>query len=421
MHRAAAAAPKLAPTVASALLTPCGSAVALRFGERQAADTFPLSWLWANAPAHQDASTNQHMLGAAARALPPALQSVGVEAGGLVVAWRGGARHAFPAAFLHRHRLSEEALRADLALSAPQPLPQTQAEVPAFAFDDLLRAGAPPASPPALALLGALNRGGIALVRGCPTEDPRAVVRLAQRLAPVMHTIYGESFEVSVQAQPINVAYTSGALALHQDLAYYESPPGLQLLLCREFSGGVQGGESTFACGLAAAEALRREDPQAFATLCRVPTTFQKVHYARAQPVHMVTARPIVALGRQWGGEGPVTAVFWAPPFEGPLRVPLADVAPYYAAYRAFAALLAQIEAGERPGLLQFRLAPGEAVVFNQRRVLHGRRAFAGQGVLRRVLQGCYVQADEWMSALRCAEGPEQSTAHARTGNQQLW
>jgi hypothetical protein len=148
----------------------------------------------------------------------------------------------------------------------------------------------------------------------------------------------------------------------------------------------------------------------------------------------MVTARPIVALGRQWGGEGPVTAVFWAPPFEGPLRVPLRQVAPYYAAYRAFAALLGEVEGGARPGLLQFRLAPGEAVVFNQRRVLHGRRAFHGLG-MRRVLQGCYIHADEWVSRLRSLEGgagqgaaavaalAAAAPAHplARTGNQQLW
>jgi len=270
-------------------------------------------------------------------------------------------------------------------------------------------------------------------VRGCPTEDPRAVVRLAQRLAPVMHTIYGESFEVSVQAQPINVAYTSGGLALHQDLAYYESPPGLQLLLCREFSASAQGGESTFACALSAAEALRSEAPAAFATLRAVPTTFQKVHYARAAPAHIVTARPIIATSGQ-DGSGPVTAVFWAPPFEGPLRVPLRLVAPYYAAYAAFAGLLGEVESGARPGLLQFRLAPGEAVVFNQRRVLHGRRAFHGQA-MRRVLQGCYIHADEWVSRLRSLEGgagqgaaavaalAAAAPAHplARTGNQQLW
>jgi alpha-ketoglutarate-dependent taurine dioxygenase len=437
-HRAAQQRRLLSTAIrlSSASLTPCASAVAVRLGAAAPEELFPLAWLWANAPGHHDASTNQRTPGALALCSPPALQDLAVAPDGaaLVLQWRSGARLAYPAAFLHRHRLSDAALRSDAEAAAPAPLPTSREAVPAFAYGDLLASSSGGGGGGGvLAALRALNSCGIALVRGCPTGDAQAVTALARALAPVMPTIYGESFEVSVQQQPINVAYTSGALALHQDLAYYESPPGLQLLLCREFSASAQGGESTFACALAAAEALRAEAPAAFATLRAVPTTFQKVHYARAAPAHIVTARPIIATSGQ-DGSGPVTAVFWAPPFEGPLRVPLRLVAPYYAAYRAFAALLGEVEGGARPGLLQFRLAPGEAVVFNQRRVLHGRRAFHGLG-MRRVLQGCYIHADEWVSRLRSLEGgagqgaaavaalAAAAPAHplARTGNQQLW
>ena len=31
---------------------------------------------------------------------------------------------------------------------------------------------------------------------------------------------------------PINLAYSTDELAIHMDLVYYESPPGLQLLHC---------------------------------------------------------------------------------------------------------------------------------------------------------------------------------------------
>ena len=146
------------------------------------------------------------------------------------------------------------------------------------------------------------------------------------------------------------------------------------------------------------------------------------MHYARAAPAHIVCARPIFSLATAASASA-VSAVFWAPPFEGPLRAPLPDIAPYYEAYAAFAALLEEVETGARPGLLQFRLAPGEAVVFNQRRVLHGRRAFHGQGI-QRVLQGCYINADEWVSRLRSLAGSAELAAAAplaRTGNQQLW
>lgn len=51
---------------------------------------------------------------------------------------------------------------------------------------------------------------------------------------------------------------TPAGLDLHIDLAYYESPHGLQLLHCRRFDAGVMGGNSTFIDGFVIAEELRR-------------------------------------------------------------------------------------------------------------------------------------------------------------------
>ena len=43
---------------------------------------------------------------------------------------------------------------------------------------------------------------------------------------------FPQVFDVESCPNPINVAYSDVALGLHTDLAYYESPPGLQLLHC---------------------------------------------------------------------------------------------------------------------------------------------------------------------------------------------
>ena len=149
----------------------------------------------------------------------------------------------------------------------------------------------------------------------------------------------------------------------------------------------------------------------------------QKVHYARERPVHMVYARPCFALSAAWHNPT-LTGVFWAPPFEGPLRVPEADVAPYFAAYASFASLLDGIERCVSPGLLEFRLTPGDAVVFNNRRMLHGRRAFASANGGRRLLQGCYVNADDWASRLvtlaETLRHDDVGCVRARSGNRCL-
>ena len=76
--------------------------------------------------------------------------------------------------------------------------------------------------------------------------------------------------------------------------------------------------------------------------------------------------------------------------------MPYAEVAPFYAAYRTWAGLLAQPERQ-----LNLRLAEGDCLVFDNTRILHARTEFstgaAGSG---RHLQGCYADLDGLASTL---------------------
>lgn len=158
------------------------------------------------------------------------------------------------------------------------------------------------------------------------------------------------------------------------DLAYYESPPGIQLLHCMEFPAAVKGGDSTFYDTFVLAELLREREPEAFATLVRVAATFQKSHAERERPAQMFYTRPHIVTDTG-GAAGDVIAVFWSPPFEGPLCAPPEDVAAYYAAYDAFADLM-EDEAVMAQHMVSLRLEPGDTVTFNQRRLLHVRGEF---------------------------------------------
>ena len=69
----------------------------------------------------------------------------------------------------------------------------------------------------------------------------------------------------------------------------------------------------------------------------------------------------------------------------------------WYAAYRAFARMI------EDPAWqVRFKLEPGDLFVVDNRRVLHGRTAFAGTG--QRHLQGCYADMDGLRSRLAVLE-----------------
>lgn len=78
------------------------------------------------------------------------------------------------------------------------------------------------------------------------------------------------------------------------------------------------------------------------------------------------------------------------PPCLGPAE------AGFYTAYRAFAEL-----ASDPAALRCVRLVPGDCVVFDNTRILHGRTGFTGQG--GRHLQGCYADLDGVESAVAVA------------------
>ena len=110
----------------------------------------------------------------------------------------------------------------------------------------------------ALRALAALMRTGILLVQDAPVE-PGSVLTVAKSFAHVRTTNYGDLFDVRVEAQPVNLAYTGRAIAPHTDNPYRDPVPGIQLLLCLQSSPG--GGENLFLDGFAAAALIRRARP----------------------------------------------------------------------------------------------------------------------------------------------------------------
>ncbi|KAF1773817.1 HAD-like domain [Phytophthora cactorum] len=217
---------------------------------------------------------------------------------------------------------------------------------------------------------------GFTVIRDTPSV-PGAVKTLAERIAPISHSFqYGDVFDVVAEPTPVNIAYTTVYLKSHVDLAYYESPPGLQFLHALRFDKSVKGGESTFVDVFAVAEEFRRLHPKHFATFCRVPATFKKHHLTR------------------------------------PLRVPFDDVMPYYDAYRVFHEL---VEGGMHR--YEFRLKQGDTVIFNQRRVLHGRKQFTPCSDGVRHLQGTYINIDDALcryNVLRTRFGADDPAAKNR-------
>ncbi|GFO50485.1 gamma-butyrobetaine dioxygenase [Plakobranchus ocellatus] len=237
----------------------------------------------------------------------------------------------------------------------------------------------------------ALSERGICLIKNVPSEKEH-VLKAAERIAPVQHTIYGNTFEVETSPDPIpeNAAHTRIGLDLHMDQIHYESPPGLQLLHCVKFDECIQGGENFFVDMHEVAQKFKEEEPELFYTLTRIPSTANTVDYKRARPAHVRIQRPLITINHK----DEIVSVLWQPMLIAPLQVPEKDVEAFYKAYGKFYSLVHTYKS-----MYVHRLRPGDMISFNNRRISHGRRAYTDNG--HRLLQGCYINASEFQSKVQ--------------------
>jgi carnitine 3-dehydrogenase len=336
-------------------------------------DELPALWLRDNCPcgACVHPQTRERVLDTFA--LDPDVGPVTVKVGGdvLSVDWSDGHHSEYPMAWL---RTSNPELPGPRFWDAgmADSLPELVYDEVVAADDGLLR------------FVEAVWTMGIAFVRNVPTTE--ATLRdLARRVGPIRPTSFGAEFHVEAKPDPNNVAYTALELRPHTDLPYHENPPGIQFLHC--FAADVTGGESTFVDGFWVAERIRRDDPDAFGLLSNVPIPY-RFHDA-SQDLRI--AAPVISCDPD-GGYREVR-------FHNALMAPFdragGRIDATYRALRRFDQVARSDEAQ-----VVVRLQPGDVVVFRNRRVLHGRRAFVSGAGVRRLL-GLYVDDDAWRSRIR--------------------
>jgi gamma-butyrobetaine dioxygenase len=204
------------------------------------------------------------------------------------------------------------------------------------------------------------------------------------RFGFVRETNYGRLFDVRIEPQPGNLAYTERALDLHTDNPYRDPPPTLQLL--HAIVADADGGETLFVDGFAHAQALREKAPAAFDLLARTPVRFA---YAEASGARWSAEATVVTLDSR----GELASLRLNHRSLDLVASDAATTEAWYGAYLAF------YERVHSPGAaFERRLRPGEVVIFDNRRILHGRSAIGGASA--RWLQGCYADVDGLQATL---------------------
>lgn len=232
-------------------------------------------------------------------------------------------------------------------------------------------------------LVAALDRiwvDGFVLVTGVPA-DHASTREVLERFGYVRSTIFGDLWEFSSDGLLDDLASTPVEITPHTDGTYSHDAPGLLALHCHDYD--AVGGGNVFVDGAELTERLRESRPDLF----DVMTTVEIPGRYLGDGVDLVARRPPLRC-------------------DGDRLVQISynhhDRAPFWLPEPEMSAVfdgLTEIDRLARSPELQFDvdLRPGDMVVFDNWRLLHGRRSFVG----RRRMAGGYVNREDLESTTR--------------------
>ena len=238
-----------------------------------------------------------------------------------------------------------------------------------------------------LQMLQQLRDYGICLINNLPPRQGQ-LESFAASLGVVVGTETGKVFEILVKSQEDfkSVAHLNNDLIPHQDDSYREAFPSIIFFHCLA-AADDNSGQSVYVDGFLVAEVLRRKKPEAFDLLSQYAIGFCKKY----GDIHMEARSPLINLDE----EGRIIGVRISNLFVAPLDLPETLVESFYAAYRQ----LMELYTNPQYQLL-LSLQPGDLVILDNHRVLHGRTAIQTENQNRH-LRHCYVDRDYLYSQWR--------------------
>ncbi|HWA30688.1 MAG TPA: TauD/TfdA family dioxygenase [Rhizomicrobium sp.] len=233
------------------------------------------------------------------------------------------------------------------------------------------------------AVLSDVTAYGMARLSGAGT-DPATLEQTVRRFGYIRETNYGRLFEVRVTFDPDNLANTNRALEAHTDNPYRDPAPTLQLLHCIRNAGG--GGATFFLDGFALAEAFHETHPEDFHRLATTPVPFA---FTSGDGGRYEARAPVIRLA----ADGAIAGIRFNHRSLAPVDLEPVQTAQWYGSYWAFVR-----KAAENARQFKLDMKPGDIVIFDNERILHGRDAFSGAS--ERLLYGCYSDRDGLLATL---------------------
>jgi gamma-butyrobetaine dioxygenase/trimethyllysine dioxygenase len=214
---------------------------------------------------------------------------------------------------------------------------------------------------------------GAAVLRGGGLDTEALIDAFARTELHVIETHFGRIEDLrtdnTTNANTDQLGYTDAPVDLHTDQPFLPEPPRYQMLHCMRPAD--QGGDSVVADGRQAALHLRSVDRQAFDLITTVPVVFHRQQ--KAFDKRLVS--PLVELR-----DGEFFRVRSSYFTFAPHRIPFDTMEAWYRAYARFTGLLR-----DPRHQVRFRLEAGDALLYDNFRMLHARTGFQGARWVRGV------------------------------------
>ena len=226
-----------------------------------------------------------------------------------------------------------------------------------------------------------LYKFGFVVIQNCKTEMS-SVEKIANKIGYVRESIFGGLWSFESNNDMADSAYTQDELRPHTDSTYSNDAPGLQLLLCCHYE--ATGGESIMVDGFKIAEKIYKENKDLYTLLSEIEVTGQYI----GDGVFLEAKRPIFKLN----SNKELVQVSFNNYDRAAFRMDDEKTLKFYDAIREF-----DLIANNREYQWRHILKPGELLIFNNWRILHGRGSFKGD----RKMSGCYINKEDFDSSCR--------------------
>ncbi|NEQ82885.1 MAG: DUF971 domain-containing protein [Moorea sp. SIO2I5] len=348
--------------------------------------------------------------------LNPTPQEVTIDPeGNLDIVWGGqetGHHSVFDPSWLRVHCYDDPALKQK---SKPQ-LWDASVSIPYFDYhevmndDDVL-----------LSYLNRLVELGVAVIENAP-NDEQSFRALIERVGPLRQRYHPTNVftmdRKNAVAQAIQHSYQLGRLRNHTDVTAYDIPTGIQFLQCTLYDNPDNDRQaySTVVDGFKLAEVIKTENPYFFELLT---TEYIPAGRRRLSVEEKLSENDSSARKYEWEAyrrnhlinldeNGEVYQIRYNHNTRIPLEVSYDKIQDLLTAYRRFAQLLQDPDYNA-----EFLLTPGQVLVVDNWRVLHGRTGIWSPS-LKRTLLGAYLEEETFRCRRRILLGE-------KTGMSNLW